>query len=94
MSMNGHLPTIIQGVFGVGIIGFVWKIAADNAKATDTIFRRFDEYKETVKREHVTKDVCGLVQQNVLNKIEQNSNTLTEIKADVKELVTAKRNGG
>jgi len=87
MSMNGHLPTVIQGVFSIGIIGFVWKIAADNAKSTSTIFKRFDEYKKTVKDEHVTKDVCDLVRTQL-------GDDIKEIKMDVKELVTAKRNGG
>jgi len=86
-ALNGHLPTIIQGVFGVGIVGFVWKIASDNAKTTSTIFKRFDDYKQSVKQEHVTKDVCDLVRTQL-------GDDIKEIKEDVKELVRAKRNGG
>ena len=85
--MNGNLPTLIQGSFAIGVLGLIWKIAADNNKKVDTIFKRFDDYKRSVKEEHVSKDVCDVVRTQL-------SNDISEIKADVKELVRAKRNGG
>ena len=86
-GLNGAMPTLIQGSFAVAVLGLIYKIAIDNNKKVDTIFKRFDEYKESVKKDFVQKPVCDVVR-------EQLGSDIKEIKADVKELIKIKRNGG
>ena len=87
MSIANGYTVYLEGAFAISVLGLIWKIAVDNNKKVDTIFKRFDEYKESVKKDFVQKDVC-----KILN--EQMGRDIAEIKADVKELVKAKRNGG
>lgn len=77
----------IEGTFAIGVLGLIWKVTQDNKSNTETIFRRFDEYKETVKKEHVNKDVCKIIH-------EQLCGDIREIKSDVKEIMRVQRNGG
>jgi len=81
--VDGLVPVIIQGSFAVGILGFMWKIAADSNSKVNTIFRRFDEYKETMKKDFTSKEGCGI-------RHEQIARDIQEIKTDVKILL---RNG-
>ncbi len=80
---DGIVGVVIQGSFAVGILGFMWKVAADSNKKTDTIFRRFDEYKEAMKKDYVGKEGCGI-------RHDQLTRDIQEIKTDVKILL---RNG-
>lgn len=93
--MNGQFIYVIEGTFALGILGLIWKIstnttskmdniAKDCNKRTENIFRRFDEYKETVKKDFVNKEVCNVVQQNLQRDV-------AEIKSDVKVLL--RKNG-
>lgn len=82
--MEGNVVTyVIEGSFALGILGFMWKVAADNNKKAETIFRRFDEYKETMKKDFVGKEGCGIRHEQIMRDI-------SEIKTDVKILL---RNG-
>jgi hypothetical protein len=51
------------------------------------IYERFDEYKNHFEEKHVSKDIC-----QILNK--QIKDDVSEIKADVKELLKLRKNGG
>ena len=83
--MNGSvLVYVLEGSFALAILGFVWKISYDNSRGVQTIFRRFDEYKEVVKKDHVSKETCKIVRDNLTEDIK-------EIKQDVKLLL---RNNG
>lgn len=74
---------LVEGSLLLGVLGLVWKVSADSGKKVDTIFRRFDDYKASVKNDFVNKDVCN---ERVVNL----SRDVAEIKADVKILI---RNG-
>jgi hypothetical protein len=78
--MDGLAPIIIQGSFAVSILGFMWKVATDSNRKTEVIFRRFDEYKEEVKKDFVSKEGCGIRHDNLTRDIQ-------EIKTDVKILL-------
>jgi len=78
--MNHITPYVIEGAFMLGIIGFMWKMSAENSRKTNTLFRRFDDYKKEVKNEHVSKDVCKIIHENMNRDIQ-------EIKSDVKTLL-------
>jgi len=81
--MDGLVGVVVQGSFAVGILGFMWKMSIDNNDKINTIFRRFDEYKETMKKEFVSKEGCGIRHDNLTRDVQ-------EIKTDVKILL---RNG-
>jgi len=85
--VDGLAPIIIQGSFAIGILGFMWKVADDSNKKSETIFRRFDEYKKDIKADmktdFVSKEGCGIRHDQIMRDI-------SEIKTDVKILL---RNG-
>jgi len=75
----------------LAVMGIVWKMNADIKKncerhlkhcadGRDTVYRRFDEYKEHLERTHVSKEVHDI-------KYDQIKESVDEIKADVKELL-------
>jgi len=80
--VDGLAGVIVQGSFAVGILGFMWKMSVDNNAKFDTIFRRFDEYKETMKKDFVSNEGCGLRHDQIARDIQ-------EIKTDVKILLRA-----
>lgn len=81
--MDSLLPVIIQGSFAVGILGFMWKLSYDNNEKVNTIFRRFDDYKEAMKKDFVGKEGCSIRHEQLVRDVQ-------EIKTDVKILL---RNG-
>ena len=82
--MTGQVAIyIVEGGFLLGMLGFMWKISYDHSKGITTIFRRFDEYKESVKKDHVNKDVCKILHETL-------DRDVKEIKADVKTLIRMK----
>lgn len=85
MTVEPHI--IVESTVILAIVGLIYKVVQDCRKNADTIFRRFDEYKASVKNDFVSKDVCNI-------HVSQMGKDITEIKMDVKELVKAKRNGG
>ena len=78
---------VIEGAFALGVVGLIWKIALDSEHNTNLIFRRFDEYKETIKKEHVNKDVCKIIHEQLCVDVK-------EMKSDIKEIIRVQRNGG
>jgi hypothetical protein len=62
----------------------MWKVAADSNRKADTIFRRFDEYKEVMKREFVGKEGCSIRHDTLTRDIQ-------EIKTDVKILLRSNK---
>jgi hypothetical protein len=78
--MYDSVVYLIEGGFALGILGFMWKISSENNRKVDTIFKRFDEYKEFVKKDFVNKDICVLKHENLMRDV-------SEIKTDVKILI-------
>ena len=78
--MNHLTPYFIEGAVVVGMLGFMWKIATDASNRSATLFKRFDQFKEDTKRDHVSKDVCAVVHETI-------NRDLQEIKTDVKTLL-------
>jgi len=80
-------PTvIIQGLFGAGILAFVWRISVDNNNKTDNVFKRFDQHKDDADKRFVRKDVCQILH-------EQMKKDIAEIKQDVKLLIKMVNHG-
>lgn len=70
----------------VAVFGITWKMCSNSDKKVNTVFKRFDEYKKHLEETHVSKEVCGILHNQIVEDI-------VEIKADVKELLTRAKNG-
>ena len=70
----------------VAVFGITWKLCDKSDKKVGTVFKRFDEYKKHLEETHVSKEVCGILHNQICEDI-------VEIKADVKELLTRSKNG-
>lgn len=70
----------IEGGVLLSLLGLMWKVGTDSNSRSQTLFKRFDDYKREVKNEHVHKDVCKIIHENMNRDIQ-------EIKTDVKTLI-------
>ena len=70
----------------IGTIVIVLGVAWRTNEKVGTIFKRFDQYKRHLEETHVSKEVCGILHNQICEDI-------VEIKADVKELVKIAKNG-
>ena len=79
----------------LGVFGLVYKMTSDmrkycevGMKALDekreeglkSVYKRFDQYKKSIEESHVSKEVCGILHNQIVEDV-------VEIKADVKELL-------
>jgi len=62
---------IIQGSFAIAVVGFMWKIDRDMNVKSETLFRRFDEYKKYIETklrdEFVSKETCHIMHSHSTN---------------------------
>ena len=74
----------------VAVWGIVWKMTSTAEKtgsdARQVIYKRFDEYKKHLEETHVSKEVCGILHNQIVEDV-------CEIKADVKKLLLMAKNG-
>jgi len=70
----------------VAVFGVTSLLCSNTEKKVGTVFKRFDEYKKHLEDTHVSKEVCGILHNQICEDI-------VEIKADVKELLTRSKNG-
>jgi hypothetical protein len=78
----------------IAVFGIVWKMTEANKKQIGRMYGRFDEYKAHLEESHVSKEVCGILHNQICEDI-------VEIKADGKAtqkavnelLVMVKKNG-
>lgn len=70
----------------VGTIAIVLGIAWRMNEKVGTIFKRFDQYKRHLEETHVSKEVCGILHNQIVEDI-------VEIKSDVKKLLLMAKNG-
>ena len=68
------------------VIGITWSMCSHGDKKIGTVFKRFDEYKAHMEDTHVSKEVCGILHNQIVEDV-------IEIKADVKELLLRSKNG-
>ena len=79
-----YITHAVEGAILLGVFGLMWKMQAESTNKIGIMFKRFDEYKEKMKVDHVSRDVCKIVHENV-------NRDLQEIKADVKTLLNRER---
>ena len=70
----------------IGTILIVIGIAWNMSKQINTVWKRFDQYKQHLEDTHVSKEVCGILHKQILEDI-------CEIKSDVKKLLLMQKNG-
>jgi len=72
----------LSTVFSIFLL--VWKMTGDMKRYCDTninkVYNRFDEYKKHMEYTHVSKEVCGILHNQLVEDI-------VEIKSDVKKLL-------
>lgn len=84
--MEIYIGTIAGiGVLLLGVATFTYKVSKTSEEKRSNIYKRLDTVKEDFKENHVHKDVCKVLHQQLRSDVE-------EIKADVKQLL--KMNGG
>jgi hypothetical protein len=73
----------------VAVFGMVWKMTSDMRKHCEDriggMYKRFDQHKERIEETHVSKEVCTILHNQLVEDIH-------EIKSDVKQLLR-KANG-
>ena len=70
----------------VAVFGVTSFMCGKTEKKMGTVFKMFDEYKKHLEETHVSKEVCSILHNQIVEDI-------VEIKADVKELLTRSKNG-
>lgn len=85
--MNAPVMEWIIGGGGLlAIFAMLWKNNKDVNAKVSRVYGRFDEYKSSFEEKHVSKDICQILHKQIKDDV-------SEIKADVKELLK-KSNGG
>jgi len=70
----------------VVVVGITLTMCGKTEKKVGTVFKRFDEYKKHLEDTHVSKEVCGILHNQIVEDV-------VEIKADVKTLLLMAKNG-
>ena len=64
-------PWMVDLGFALAILTFMWKINVDSNRKSETLFRRFDEFKkyvdEKLKADFVSKEMCHVMHQHSFN---------------------------
>lgn len=79
----------------ISVFGMVWKMTGDmrkycedrmtdikksNENSIQNVYKRFDAYKTHLEETHVSKEVCGILHNQIVEDV-------VEIKSDVKKLL-------
>lgn len=70
----------------VAVFGVTFTLCSKTEKKVGTVFKRFDEYKQHIEETHVSKEVCGILHNQIVEDV-------VEIKSDVKQLLIMVKNG-
>jgi len=70
----------------LAVMGVTRAMCAKAESKVDTMFKRFDDYKHHLEETHVSKEVCHILHNQIIE-------DLCEVKADVKKLLIMAKNG-
>ena len=70
----------------MAVVGLVLGMAKECKNQIATVYKRFDQYKQHMEGTHVSKEVCGILHNQIIE-------DLVELKADVKKLLIMAKNG-
>jgi hypothetical protein len=73
-------------VTAIGTIALVTTMVWKTNDKLGTVWKRFDEYKKHLEETHVSKEVCNILHNQIVEDV-------VEIKSDVKKLLLMAKNG-